>query len=43
MMTFRVLLTGFHCTFLYIEGKAVLNVKITIKWGENQGKNRDGW
>ena len=32
-----------HCTFPYIEGKAVLNVKITIKWGKNQRKNRDGW
>jgi len=32
-----------HCTFPYIEGKAVLNVKITIKWGKNQKENRDGW
>jgi len=32
-----------HCTFPYIAGKAVLNVKITIKWGKNQKKHRDGW
>jgi len=32
-----------HCTFPYIEGKAVLNVKITIKWGKKQKKIRDGW
>ena len=30
-----------YCTFPYIEGKAVLNVKITIKWGKNQKTNRD--
>jgi len=27
-----------HCTFPYIEGKAVLNVKITIKWGKIRKK-----